>query len=155
MNPPEIYDAPATLAAKPYDPVECPFEFAATTDNNLGMIAKLRNGAFNKSDHPGGVLVNTKFHFAPTMTGMVAVTQDKAGFTLCWWPSRCISGCRLTSDKTPVSRTICFMQKVFDIHPIDHNSRLTSGGQERWYRILLLQLRACPQSMIAALDGRW
>ena len=41
MNPAEIYDALAALAAKPYDPVEFPFEFAAATDNNPGTLAKL------------------------------------------------------------------------------------------------------------------
>lgn len=77
MNPAEIYDALAALAAKPYDPVEFPFEFAAATDNNPGTIAKLRNGSFNKSDLPGGVLMNQKFHFAPALTGMAAVTLDQ------------------------------------------------------------------------------
>ena len=76
MNPAEIYDALAALAAKPYDPVEFPFEFAAATDNNPGTIAKLRNGSFNKSDLPGGVLMNQKFHFAPAMPGLAAVTLD-------------------------------------------------------------------------------
>jgi SAM-dependent methyltransferase len=76
MNPAEIYDALADLAAKPYDPVEFPFEFAAATDNNPATIAKLRNGSFNKSDLPGGVLMNQKFHFVPAMPGMAAVTLD-------------------------------------------------------------------------------
>ena len=76
MNPAEIYDALAALAAKSYDPVEFPFEFAAATDNNPGTIAKLRNGSFNKSDLPGGVLMNQKFHFAPALTGMTSVTLD-------------------------------------------------------------------------------
>lgn len=76
MNPAEIYDALAALAAKPYDPVEFPFEFAAATDNNPATIAKLRIGSFNKSDLPGGVLMNQKFHFAPALPGMAAVTLD-------------------------------------------------------------------------------
>lgn len=76
MNPAEIYDALAALAAKPYDPVEFPFEFAAATDNNPATIAKLRNGSFNKSDLNGGVLMNQKFHFAPALTGMTSVTLD-------------------------------------------------------------------------------
>jgi SAM-dependent methyltransferase len=76
MNPAEIYDALAALAAKAYDPVEFPFEFAAATDNNPATIAKLRNGSFNKSDLPGGVLMNQKFHFAPALTGMTSVTLD-------------------------------------------------------------------------------
>lgn len=74
MNPAEIYDA---LAAKPYDPVAFPFEFAAATDNNPGTIAKLRNGSFNKSDLPDGVLMNQKFHFVPALPGMAAVTIDQ------------------------------------------------------------------------------
>lgn len=76
MNPAEIYDALAALAAEPYDPVEFPFEFAAATDNNQGTIAKLRNGSFNKSDLPGGVLMNQNFHFAPALTGLTAVSLD-------------------------------------------------------------------------------
>jgi hypothetical protein len=76
MNPAEIFEALATLATKPYDPIEFPFEFAAATDNNPATIAKLRNGSFNKSDLPGGVLMNQKFHFAPAMPGMAAVTLD-------------------------------------------------------------------------------
>ena len=76
MNPAEIYDALAALAAKHYDPAEFPFEFAAATDNNPATIAKLQNGSFNKSDLPGGVLMNLKFHFAPSLTGMTSVTLD-------------------------------------------------------------------------------
>ncbi len=77
MNPAEIYDALAAVAAKPYDPAEFPFDFAAATDNNPATIAKLRNGSFNKSDLPGGVLMNQKFHFAPALPGMAAVTLDQ------------------------------------------------------------------------------
>jgi len=77
VNPAEIYDALAAVAAKPYDPAEFPFDFAAATDNNPATIAKLRNGSFNKSDLPGGVLMNQKFHFAPALPGMAAVTLDQ------------------------------------------------------------------------------
>jgi SAM-dependent methyltransferase len=76
MNPAEIYDALAALAAKPYDPVEFPFHFAAATDNNPATIAKLRNGSFNKSDLQDGVLMNQKFHFAPALPRMTSVTLD-------------------------------------------------------------------------------
>lgn len=76
MNPTEIYEALAALAAKPYDPVEFPFDFALATDNAPATVAKLRGGTFNKSDLPGGVLMNQKFHFAPAMPGMSAVTLD-------------------------------------------------------------------------------
>ena len=77
MNPTEIYEALAALAAKPYDPVEFPFDFALATDNTPATIAKLRGGSFNKSDLPGGVLMNQKFHFAPALPGMVEVTLDQ------------------------------------------------------------------------------
>ena len=77
MNPSEISAALSELAAKPYDPAEFPFEFASATDNNPATIAKLRNGSFNKSDLPGGVLMNQKFHFAPAMPGMVSVALDQ------------------------------------------------------------------------------
>ena len=76
MNPAEIYDALAALAAKPYDPVEFPFDFALATDNTPATVAKLKGGTFNKSDLPGGVLMNQKFHFAPALPGMAAVTLD-------------------------------------------------------------------------------
>lgn len=76
MNPAEIYEALVTLSAKRYDPIEFPFNFALATDNAPATIAKLRGGTFNKSDLPGGVLMNQKFHFAPAMQGMSAVTLD-------------------------------------------------------------------------------
>lgn len=61
MNPAEIYDALAGIAAKGYDPVEFPFAFAAATDNNPGTIAKLRNGSFNKSDLPDAETLSMLF----------------------------------------------------------------------------------------------
>lgn len=76
MNPAEIYEALAALAAKPYDHIEFPFEFALATDNAPATIAKLRGGTFNKSDLLGGVLMNQKFHFAPAIAGMSAATLD-------------------------------------------------------------------------------
>ena len=76
MNPAEIYDALAALAAKPYDPSEFPFDFALATDNAPATVAKLRAGSYNKSDLPGGVLMNQKFHFAPALPGLAAVTLD-------------------------------------------------------------------------------
>lgn len=47
--------------AKPYDPIEFPFAFALATDNAPATIAKLRGRTFNKSDLPGGVLMNQSF----------------------------------------------------------------------------------------------
>lgn len=77
MTPSEISDALSELAALPFDPAEFPFGFAAATDNNPATIARLRNGRLNKSDLPGGVLMNQKFHFVPAMPGMVSAALDQ------------------------------------------------------------------------------
>lgn len=77
MNPSEISDALTALAAKPYDATEFPFSFALATGNTPATIAKLRSGSFNKSDLPGGVLMNQKFHFVPAMPGMVSAALDQ------------------------------------------------------------------------------
>jgi hypothetical protein len=77
MNPTEIYDALSEIAAKPFDAAEFPFAFALATDAAQAAVAKLRNGSTNKSDLPGGVLFNKKFHFAPALGGLVDVTLEK------------------------------------------------------------------------------
>lgn len=77
MNPTEIYDALAEIAAKPFDPNEFPFAFAEATDAAKAAISKLRNGSTNKSDLPGGVLFNKKFHYAPALKGLTDVTLDQ------------------------------------------------------------------------------
>ncbi len=76
MNPTEIYEALANLASKPFDAAEFPFEFALATDNAPATIAKLKGGTYNKSDIPGGVLLNQKFHFSPALPGMSAASLD-------------------------------------------------------------------------------
>lgn len=76
MNPTEIFEALEQVSSKQFEPNEFPFEFAEATDVAQAAIAKLRNGTTNKSDQPGGVLVSKKFHFAPAMTGMAAVTLE-------------------------------------------------------------------------------
>ncbi|MBL3562135.1 hypothetical protein [Rhodovulum sulfidophilum] len=53
MNPTEIYDALAEIAAEPFDATEFPFAFAAATDGAKAAISKLRSGSTNKSDLPG------------------------------------------------------------------------------------------------------
>lgn len=77
MNPSEISDALSGLAAQPYDAGEFPFGFAQATGNAQATVAKLRGGSFNKSDLPGGVLMNQKFHFVPAMPGMVSAALDQ------------------------------------------------------------------------------
>ena len=59
------------------DAAEFPFDFALATDAAQAAVAKLRNGSTNKSDLPGGVLFNKKFHFAPALGGLVDVTLDQ------------------------------------------------------------------------------
>jgi hypothetical protein len=76
MNPTEIYEALADLARKTFQATEFPFEFALATDNAPATIAKLKGGTYNKSDIPGGVLLNQKFHFAPALPGMSAASLD-------------------------------------------------------------------------------
>ncbi|WP_395172674.1 class I SAM-dependent DNA methyltransferase [Roseibium alexandrii] len=77
MNPTEIYDALAEIAAEPFDATEFPFAFAAATDGAKAAISKLRSGSTNKSDLPGGVLFGKKFHYAPALAGMTDVTLDQ------------------------------------------------------------------------------
>lgn len=77
MIPSEISDALSELASQPYDATEFPFSFALATGNTPATIAKLRNGSFNKSDLPGGVLMNQKFHFVHAMPGMVSAALDQ------------------------------------------------------------------------------
>ncbi|WP_260926721.1 class I SAM-dependent DNA methyltransferase [Novosphingobium sp. 9] len=77
MNPTEIYDALAEIAAEPFCATEFPFAFAAATDGAKAAISKLRSGATNKSDLQGGVLFGKKFHYAPALAGMTDVTLDQ------------------------------------------------------------------------------
>ncbi|QVM84805.1 class I SAM-dependent DNA methyltransferase [Novosphingobium decolorationis] len=77
MNPTEIYDALAEIAAKPFGATEFPFAFAAATDGAKAAISKLRSGSTNKSDVQGGVLFGKKFHYAPALAGMTDGTLDQ------------------------------------------------------------------------------
>jgi len=77
MNPTEIHDALAEISDAVFDPNEFPFAFAQATDAAKAAVSKLRNGTTNKSDLPGGVLFNKKFHYAPALTGMVDVTLEQ------------------------------------------------------------------------------
>jgi hypothetical protein len=75
MNPTEIFEALDALAHAEFDAAEFPFAFADATDNAQATISKLR-GASNKSDLPGGVLLNKKFHYAPALGGMLDPVMD-------------------------------------------------------------------------------
>lgn len=80
MNPTEIADALDQIASAPFDPAEFGFAFAEATDNAKATISKLRTTT-NKSDLPGGVLLNRKFHYAPADPGMVSKTLDALRIT--------------------------------------------------------------------------
>lgn len=71
MNPTEIYDALSDIASSPFNADEFPFAFAEATDAAKAAVSKLRNGSTNKSDIPGGVLFNRKFHYAPALNDTV------------------------------------------------------------------------------------
>ena len=77
MNPTEIFDALADIASHPFNAEEFPFAFAEATDAAKAAVSKLRNGSTNKSDLPGGVLFNKKFHYAPALGGLSDVTLDQ------------------------------------------------------------------------------
>lgn len=72
MNPTEIADALDTVAKAKFDAVEFGYSFAQATDNAQATVAKLKAGTTNKSDIPGGVLLNAKFHYAPALPGAAA-----------------------------------------------------------------------------------
>lgn len=76
MNPTEIFDALDALGQAAFNPNEFGYAFAEATDNAKATVSKLRNGSTNKSDLPGGVLLNGRFHFAPAPKGEVARVLD-------------------------------------------------------------------------------
>lgn len=74
MNAVEIEEAVAQLAVEPFDAVEFPFAFLRAFDNKDATIARLRAGATNASDVPGGVLQRNHIHLATCDPGKVTET---------------------------------------------------------------------------------
>ena len=74
MNPVEIAEAVSTLAEAPFDASEFPFAFLVAFGNKATTIAKLRSGASNSSDVPGGVLQRNNIHLAVCAPGEVTRT---------------------------------------------------------------------------------
>ena len=74
MNAVEIEAAVTTLAEKPFDAAEFPYEFLAAFGNKDTTIKRLRSGATNASDLPGGVLQRTHIHIAVSQPGSVTQT---------------------------------------------------------------------------------
>ncbi|AZO10564.1 class I SAM-dependent DNA methyltransferase [Mesorhizobium sp. M3A.F.Ca.ET.080.04.2.1] len=74
MNAVEIEEAISALAEQPFEPVEFPFAFLQAFGNKETTIKKLRAGASNKSDLPGGVLQTSNIHIAVAAPGEVTAT---------------------------------------------------------------------------------
>lgn len=71
MNAVEIEQAISELAAQPFDSAEFPFAFLEAFGNKATTIKKLRQGASNASDVPGGVLQRSNIHIATCAAGSV------------------------------------------------------------------------------------
>jgi len=71
MNAVEIEQAISELAVQPFDSAEFPFAFLEAFGNKATTIKKLRQGASNGSDVPGGVLQRSNIHIATCAAGSV------------------------------------------------------------------------------------
>ncbi len=74
MNAVEIEQAISELAEQPFDRTEFPFAFLEAFGNKATTIKKLRTGASNASDVPGGVLQRSNIHIATSAPGAVDKT---------------------------------------------------------------------------------
>ncbi len=69
MNAVEIADAIADLAAEPFEAAEFPFQFLLALDKKETQLKRLRKGDTNRSDVPGGVLLQSSIHLAVCPAG--------------------------------------------------------------------------------------
>ena len=74
MNAVEIEQAITDLAAAPFDAAEFPYAFLEAFGNKATTLKKLRTGASNGSDVPGGVLQRSNIHIATCPAGAVDAT---------------------------------------------------------------------------------
>jgi hypothetical protein len=74
MNAVEIEEAVSNLAAQPFKDVEFPFAFLEAFGFKDTTVRRLRSGASNASDVPGGVLQRNNIHIAVAPTGAVGDT---------------------------------------------------------------------------------
>ncbi len=74
MNAVEIEQAISDLAAQRFDRAEFPYAFLEAFGNKATTIKKLRQGASNGSDVPGGVLQRSNIHIATCGAGAVDET---------------------------------------------------------------------------------
>ena len=72
MNAVEIEEAVSALAEAPFDAEAFPFAFLAAFGNKETAIKRLRAGATNQSDLPGGVLQRSNIHILVAPQGRVA-----------------------------------------------------------------------------------
>jgi hypothetical protein len=77
MNAVEIDAAVSDLAAEPFDPVEFPFQFLAAFDKKETQLKRLRKGDTNRSDVPGGVLLQANIHMAVCAPGATRSTLEQ------------------------------------------------------------------------------
>jgi len=75
MNAVEIEEALSTLAEKPFDGTEFPFQFLEAFGNKETTIKRLRKGETNASDVQGGVLQRNNIHIAVCAKGRVGATM--------------------------------------------------------------------------------
>lgn len=74
MNAVEIEEAISALAATPFDAAEFPYAFLQAFGNKETTLKRLRSGASNASDVPGGVLQRNNIHIAVCPAGQVTAT---------------------------------------------------------------------------------
>ncbi len=74
MNAVEIEAAVSDLAAQPFDASEFPYEFLKAFDKKETQLMRLRKGDLNRSDVPGGVLLQSNIHIAVCPPGQTSVT---------------------------------------------------------------------------------
>jgi hypothetical protein len=74
MNAVEIEEAVSALAGQAFDPAEFPFAFLQAFGNKETTIKRLRSGAWNKSDLPGGVLQTKHIYITASPPGETTKT---------------------------------------------------------------------------------
>ena len=77
MNAVEIEAAVSDLAAGPFDAAEFPFQFLQAFDKKETTLKRLRKGDSNKSDVPGGVLLQANIHMAVCPLGQTRATLER------------------------------------------------------------------------------
>ena len=77
MNAVEIEAAVSDLAAEPFDAAEFPFQFLQAFDKKETTLKRLRKGDSNKSDVPGGVLLQANIHMAVCPLSQTRATLER------------------------------------------------------------------------------